>query len=273
MAKKFYSNRIISDKRVRGLDIDTKRYLNRANGYRRAGGLPDIAMEDAIDIDNFVVGLKDLGVWHNITALLISRLHNTVLNSTVLSIGGFKPFNTNIVGSSSEWTEEGIKFTSVSGNYITSNFRPDVTTTSAAIGGIVKLDSNSLQTQRLITADTPHTSQGLGFDAYGSNALRKLARFGAVFGSTPLTLSLVTVGQGAGTQESFSAINNSHYSNQNLHAMTHPAGTFRIGDAPNGICLGTYFMAWWLNQGMNRVLYDSFYSLCKQSIGRNLNLP
>jgi hypothetical protein len=69
-------------------DIDTKRYLNRVNTYRLLNGLPNITNGDAVDIDNFIIGLKDLGVWHNAVVWIMRSKYNVGGGTTVLNFGG-----------------------------------------------------------------------------------------------------------------------------------------------------------------------------------------
>lgn len=67
-------------------DVDTKRYLNIVNTYRLAAGLSDISNSDAIDIDNFVIGLKDLGVWNDMMIWLYSNKYNSIADRRVIPL-------------------------------------------------------------------------------------------------------------------------------------------------------------------------------------------
>jgi hypothetical protein len=67
-------------------DVDTKRYLNIVNTYRLAAGLSDIANSDAVDIDNFVIGLKDLGVWNDMLIWLYSSKYNSIADRRVIPL-------------------------------------------------------------------------------------------------------------------------------------------------------------------------------------------
>jgi hypothetical protein len=106
----------MSTTRTYQFDVDTKRYLNRVNTYRSLNGLANIQKSDAADIDNFVIGLKDLGVWYRSICFLLRSQHNIGTGSQVFSIGG----QSNIVGNlvnSPNWTNDGID-TSPTGSYI-----------------------------------------------------------------------------------------------------------------------------------------------------------
>ena len=96
-------------------DIDTKRYLNRVNTYRSLNGIPAIANGDAVDIDNFIIGLKDLGIWHNSVMWLLRSTQNIGTGLNVLSMGGLDIFNGTMVGTST-WTLNGITFGGASFN-------------------------------------------------------------------------------------------------------------------------------------------------------------
>jgi hypothetical protein len=68
------------------LDIDTKRYCNRVNVHRKLNGLGNLLPPDVADIDNFVVGLKDLGVWTNTVCWLMGSKYNVGAGTIALSM-------------------------------------------------------------------------------------------------------------------------------------------------------------------------------------------
>jgi hypothetical protein len=72
--------------RTYSFDIDTKKYLNRVNTFRGLNGLSNIAMADAVDIDNFVVGLKDLGAWNNTVFWLYGTNYGTSATRSVIPL-------------------------------------------------------------------------------------------------------------------------------------------------------------------------------------------
>lgn len=95
-------------------DIDTKRYLNRVNTYRLLNGLPNITNGDAVDIDNFVIGLKDLGLWHKSTFWIMNSNYNVGAGSIVLPIGGWFQYDAPITGNAT-WSLSGIYHGGTSG--------------------------------------------------------------------------------------------------------------------------------------------------------------
>ena len=93
------------------LDIDTKRYLNRVNTYRSLSGIPAITNGDAVDIDNFVIGLKDLGLWNAIVCWPLRSQHNVGAGTTVLSLGSLGRSNRDgTMINSPTWGLSGITF-------------------------------------------------------------------------------------------------------------------------------------------------------------------
>jgi len=103
--------------RTYSFDIDTKKYLNRVNTFRGLNGLSNIAVADAVDIDNFVVGLKDLGAWNNAVYWSLRSRHNAGSGNTVLSLGGQGTFNGTLVNSPS-WGDNGILFATSGTNWM-----------------------------------------------------------------------------------------------------------------------------------------------------------
>jgi hypothetical protein len=114
-------------------DVDTKRYLNRVNTYRALSGLPDIQKSDAADIDNFVIGLKDLGIWNQSICFLLRSQHNVGAGSRVFSIGGQDNVIGNAVGSPT-WSLSGITFSGT--NYITALLNKTIQTSEVSIASV-----------------------------------------------------------------------------------------------------------------------------------------
>jgi len=110
--------------RTYSFDIDTKKYLNRVNTYRGFNNRSNIAMADAVDIDNFVVGLKDLGVWMNSLFWPMRSQHNVGTGSTVLSLGGLGIKNGTISNTSTmTWSTSGLtKSAGVDANILVTGF-------------------------------------------------------------------------------------------------------------------------------------------------------
>jgi hypothetical protein len=114
-------------------DIDTKRYLNRVNTYRSLNGLSNITNGDAVDIDNFIIGLKDLGIWHNSVCFLMRSQHNIGVGSTINSLGGENNINGTLVNSPT-WGLSGITFSGT--NYITALLGKTIQTSEVSIASV-----------------------------------------------------------------------------------------------------------------------------------------
>jgi hypothetical protein len=66
-----------------GLQQETRTYLRRLYAYGR-----ELRGEDINDIDEFIKGLKVLGLWGNTVCWPMRSIHNIGTGSTVLSLGG-----------------------------------------------------------------------------------------------------------------------------------------------------------------------------------------
>jgi hypothetical protein len=96
-------------------DIDTKRYLNRVNTYRQLNGLNVISNSDAVDIDNFIIGLKDLGIFNECLFYLFGSKFNVGAGNIAIGIGGYAK-DINLVASPT-WTTDYI-FCNTSSQYM-----------------------------------------------------------------------------------------------------------------------------------------------------------
>ena len=109
-------------------DIDTKRYLNRVNTYRSLSGLPNITNGDAVDIDNFIIGLKDLGLWNTMVCWPLRSQHNIGAGTTVLSLGSLGKSNNDgiMLNAFSTWGANGITFGGTVANSARINLPTDI---------------------------------------------------------------------------------------------------------------------------------------------------
>jgi hypothetical protein len=98
MAKRFYN----LESRAYGLQNETKQYLRRLYAHGR-----ELAPADVADIDNFVKGLKQLNLWHNMVCWPMRSIHNVGSGSRLLSLGGFGNKDGNMINSP-VWSSEGL---------------------------------------------------------------------------------------------------------------------------------------------------------------------
>lgn len=65
---------------------DTKRYISLVNSYRSISGFSKLKVEDVVDIDNFIVGLKDLGLYEYMNIWLFIPKYNSIYDRKVLPL-------------------------------------------------------------------------------------------------------------------------------------------------------------------------------------------
>lgn len=131
-------------------DVDTKRYLNRVNTFRSLNSIPNISNIDATDIDNFIIGLKDLGIWTNSIFFPMRSQHNIGAGSSILTLGGQE----NVIGTlgnSPTWGPDGITFNGT--NYITARLNKTIQTSEVSIASVC----NSISPQPGFTNGYPHS--------------------------------------------------------------------------------------------------------------------
>lgn len=148
-------------------DIDTKRYLNRVNTYRSLSGIPAIANSDAVDIDNFVIGLKDLGIWHNSICFLMRGQHNVGAGTIINSIGGQDNVN-GILVNSPTWSLSGITFSGT--NYITALLNRTIQTSEVSIASVC----NSISPQPGFTNGFPY-QLSISTNSYNINGFSNMS--------------------------------------------------------------------------------------------------
>jgi hypothetical protein len=119
-------------------DIDTKRYLNRVNTYRSLIGLSPITNSDAVDIDNFIIGLKDLGLWYNIICYPFRSIHNIGSGATALSLGGGQQVGADAtLINAATWSNEGVTRVTASGSLFSTTVK-QIDVAPCAHGAVVK---------------------------------------------------------------------------------------------------------------------------------------
>lgn len=85
-----------------GLQKETRNYLRRLYTFNR-----ELAPSDIADLDNFIKGTKQLGIWQNMVCWPLRSQQNIGSGSTVLSLGGLGTFNGTMVNSPS-WGTTGV---------------------------------------------------------------------------------------------------------------------------------------------------------------------
>jgi len=273
----------MSNTRKYTFDIDTKRYLNRVNVYRQLNGLDKIANIDAVDIDNFVIGLKDLGLWSDSYIWLLMSQYNVATGTSLIGLNGNTPNGTLI--NSPTWSTNGIVFLNSAAQRIdipvTFSFG-DVYTIFASAkltnvasanltvlgfgnnrGGVIGVSSNSSTLLRNVQWDVNTGSPG----AQTSSAVITTNNFSSTI-----------------TGNSTSSINYA-----NTTAYTTLNADYRISNADTLVTIGAlhisgttygsgYFngnihIAFMLKRSITASEQSSLYNLYKATIGKTLGLP
>ena len=87
-----------------GLQKETRNYLRRLYTFNR-----ELASSDIADLDNFIKGTKQLGIWQSMICWPLRSQHNLGSGSTVLSLGGLGNITGTLVNSPS-WGSNGLTF-------------------------------------------------------------------------------------------------------------------------------------------------------------------
>ena len=263
-------------------DVDTKRYLNRVNIYRLLNGLDKVANIDAADIDNFIIGLKDLELWSDSYIWLLKSQYNVAAGTSLIGLNGNTPNGTLV--NSPTWSTDGVVFLNSSAQRI------DIPVTFS-FG-----DAYTIFASAKLTNTTADGLAVLGFgnnrggvitvSSNGSTLLRNVqwnvnqGSFGAVTSSAVITTNNFS---STITGNSTSTIN---YANTTVFTTSN--GDFRIsraatlptigafndsGTSYTGPFNGNIHIAFMLKRSITASEQSSLYSLYKTTIGKTLGLP
>lgn len=255
-------------------DVDTKRYLNRVNAYRFANGLTDIAKSDAVDIDNFVIGLKDLGVWPTSTFWMLRSQYSigTGLIAPYCG-GGFCNCDANLIGSQS-WTNKGI-IKDQSTKYITASVRSqggNLSRTIIAIAGEVSSQNTVLSYGSINVIRFSlrfNTSTSVQADTFNYND---------AFGATTipnLSYNQVALTYNTNTKSLVFKLNNSNTTTATTQLQFPQSTTVTFGGWDSSFIntgLGTHTFGLISDQPFSSSTIDSIYNLQKSTIGKGLGL-
>ena len=270
-------------------DIDTKRYLNRVNTYRQLNGLDNIANVDAVDIDNFVIGLKDLGIWHNSVCFLMRSQHNIGVGSTINSLGGQANINGTLVNSPT-WGLSGITFSGT--NYITALLGKTIQTSELSIASAVNSISpqpgytNGFNYQLSISTNN-FSVNGFSITSPGSNGSTWIIEGiqSSIGGANTTAINNQTIRfQGGrlfsgGTQNYLNGTTTTSVTVRNNQIFDRIQICGRWGGAATPSCgVGNFGVGWVGTQSFVIVSLDyidfvSLQRLYKETVGKTLGLP
>jgi len=262
-------------------DVDTKRYLNIVNIYRLASGLSDISNSDAVDIDNFVIGLKDLGVWNDMIIWLYSNKYNSIADRRVVPLKTLNfEYNQQISTFTATVTggDTGCIFPLGAG-MTGPRFVVDLTEISAGFIGTMPTTGGNVGGWLLAT--------GVRVDGSSSNSLIWFAPrtgFGGEFGfaGSFATLSENTLSgfnswiyTGRLGERTIIYRNGVSAATSNTNAATIPynSATITLSFTRNGGYIGTASVCFIAKKRFSASQVFSINKLIKETVGKNLNLP
>jgi len=261
-------------------DVDTKRYLNIVNTYRLASGLSDISNSDAVDIDNFVIGLKDLGVWNDMIIWLYSNKYNSIADRRVVPLKTLNfGYNQQISTFTATVTGSDTGCIFPTGATMTGpQFVVDLTEISAGFVGTmptsggtgswllatgVRLDGVSDST---LIWFAPRTAFGGEFRFAGS--------FATIADNT-LTGFNSWIYTGRFGERTIAYRNGVSAATSNTNAATIPynSATITLSFTRNGGYIGTASVCFIAKKRFSATQVFSINKLIKETVGKNLNLP
>ena len=261
-------------------DIDTKRYLNRVNTYRLLNGLPNITSSDALDIDNFIIGLKDLQLWGRGEIWLMSSKYNVGAGQVVSSLSNSTKIGLSVGGTT--WQTDGIRSTGVGAPppYIQLQNTKKTNYFTRNIIHIFIRDAFTTDDVYLLTCNYSHNFAGSGGGFFSAPVLQ----WGVSLDRTQLIQSI-----SGGQRTCIStvlAFDQVHSFKNGTSKNTATRVPFPITDTNSIRCMAMQGGSL-TNRGLNGVMslaadFDhalsdtdqlGFYNLCKQTIGKDLGLP
>lgn len=273
----------MSTTRTFSLDVDTKRYVNRVNSYRKLNGLNPLLIEDVVDIDNFIVGLKDLNLWPQVICWSFRSKYNIGIGSSVPSFGGKYYKECTLISSTStlpSWGNRGVSITATNQG-ITTNLNQGI---HFGINGFYSsvffINNTTNEGFRIITCDFPATGLGFGVDDFDATNLRWLNNGGS--GSIPKTLlttfKFLSFGKGAAPNGNKAFLGNTIYGiNTSNQPILLPTNNINIGgrdlNSPISSKLQTNAFFMISARHLSFSEHQSIYSLLKISICKDLELP
>ena len=253
-------------------DIDTKRYLNRVNTYRSLSGIPAITNGDAVDIDNFVIGLKDLGIWHITTFWLLRSQYNTGVGSLALHSGGlYSSCNLNIFNLA--WSLSGLVKT-VSSQYASA---PVLSNGGNNSRTVIAIAGNSNLQNHVMS----HTSNGSGRFAVkydnSTSARADIFIINADYGATTIvanTYHQLALSYNRDSGAMLFKVDTAAGTTSTVTANFNPSSLISFGALGISTTAGTgvYSFGMVSNNGLTTIQIDSVFNLVKATIGKGLGL-
>jgi len=246
-------------------DLDAVAYIGKV-------GITDVVAQNAIN--DFVLGVKSLGLWSNMVSWLFRSTQNAGTGLTAYSLGGFGTFNGTLTNMIPTWGTDGITFDGTN-DYISTALTSGFSALS--VFGISKKDATS-QLMAEIYKDDESTNRDWVIFAELSGLVQ-----GRLFNP-----SLTQIGGGSVTTNFRSACLRgsstvSKFRINNGSDNTSTTGTLNQGSAPvtfgaksgggdryfKGIMAGAIIF----NTALSDSDTSSIYTLYKNTLGQGLGLP
>ena len=260
--------------RTYSFDIDTKKYLNRVNTYRGLNGVSNITMAAAVDIDNFVVGLKDLGVWPVCSFWMLRSQHNIGTGSTSLFSGGRFGGCDLTMFNSMTWSVSGI-VKSGSTQYATAPVLSNggnISRTIIAIGGNSNL-------QNVVMSHTSNSITRFTVKYENSTSARAdIFSINSDYGATTITASTyhqLALSYNANSGSMLFKVDNTDGTTSTVAPVfpVSPIISFGSWGTSTSTGTGTYSFGLVSDNAFSTLQIDSIYNLHKTTIGKGLGLP
>ena len=239
--------------RTYGMDADVISY----NARIVAGGNQSLSMQSLRQLNQFVISIKKMNLWHNIVCWPLRANQNAGAGTTAYSLGGFGTYNGTLVNSPT-WEINGINMVkSPTPSITTSAFanQPDSIFTVQRFDSsitTVQIVYDGTQRQHLYKNSNITTINGFA----GNNPIvASTSAYNDAFSSFQLKFN------GANGKES---INGGTESTINFGANNLTA--FRMGGAQQGVILSFAMI-------INKDINISLHSLYKSTLGQDLGLP
>lgn len=216
------------------LDIDTKRYVNRINSLRKSFNIDELLTENIQDIDNFIISIKDLGIWNTSTFWIFRSKYNVGIGNSIPNLGGFLSQDASLLGVGSSypsWSDDGISITATNQGITTNINQGQSLGLVGYYSSILKLANTANEGYRIITCDIPTRGNGFGVDDFDATNLRFINMGGGFIPKSLLTnFQFLSFGKGIFPNGVKTYLGNTVYSSSSSNApVVRPTSNINIG--------------------------------------------
>jgi len=252
-------------------DLDAVAYIGKV-------GITDVVAQNAIN--DFVLGVKNLGLWSNMVSWPLRSTQNAGTGTTAYSLGGLGTFNGTLIGGSS-WGTSGIVLDGTSGAMTTNYIQPNGNASFSFVG---KMSTTVTQGHIVYSMDDLTNRR---MNLYFSEVYSQKNNFeGNLSGAYAQRISIDNT-----ANQDFQCIQASHdgasfYAQANANAIQSTAGSGTMQGTGPSLVLGRRSSTTAPNY-MNGIIafayaiqsssinsnFANFYNLYKTTLGTGLGLP